>query len=97
MLRFLGLDSEERLFDTIPEALRIADPLAIEDGKSEPETLRVFKRMAVANHGAHGLVNFLGGLLRSRLSRIFFPIGRCNLCAFITCPQRARECVNSAL
>jgi len=61
MLRLLGFDSEDRLFDAIPEGLRLDQPLPIENGRSEPETLRLFKRLAVKNHGAHGLVNFLGG------------------------------------
>jgi len=61
MLDFLGLDSEEALFDAIPERFRVREPLPIGSGLSEPETMRVFTGLARANNWASGLITFLGG------------------------------------
>jgi len=61
MLALLGLDSEEALFDAIPEQFRVRDLLPIGEGLSEPETLRMFTQLARANNWASGLITFLGG------------------------------------
>jgi glycine dehydrogenase subunit 1 len=61
MLAFLGLESEEALFDAIPEQFRVRDLLPIGTGLSEPETMRRFSRLARANNWASGLTSFLGG------------------------------------
>jgi glycine dehydrogenase subunit 1 len=61
MLEAIGIDSEEQLFEQIPEALRVRGLLDLERGKSEPETIRKFAELAEMNHSAAGLVSFLGG------------------------------------
>lgn len=61
MLAKLGLGSEDELFDQIPEALRVVEPLAIGDGKSELDTLRYFESLAAENHPASAMTSFLGG------------------------------------
>jgi len=61
MLEFLGLESEDQLFDRIPPRFRLGELLALETGKSEPETLRRFTGLAESNHPAAALTSFLGG------------------------------------
>lgn len=61
MLEFLGLTSEDELFDAIPENLRLDGFLPIDTGMSEPEALRYFETLAEKNHNAASLVSFLGG------------------------------------
>jgi len=61
MLEFLGLKSEEELFDAIPENLRYDGLLPIGKGLSEPQTLRYFEGLAEKNRNAASLVSFLGG------------------------------------
>lgn len=58
MLSALGLDSEEDLFDSIPGALRSAEPLPIPAGRSEFEIRDYFE--ARAREGARGYACFLG-------------------------------------
>jgi glycine dehydrogenase subunit 1 len=61
MLDFLGLESEDDLFDRIPPRFRLGDLLALDTGKSEPETMRKFSELAEMNHAAAALTSFLGG------------------------------------
>ncbi|MBW3547401.1 MAG: aminomethyl-transferring glycine dehydrogenase subunit GcvPA [Actinobacteria bacterium] len=49
MLAFLGLSSLDELFSVVPEALRLAAPLALPDGMSEPDVLAEMERLAGAN------------------------------------------------
>jgi glycine dehydrogenase subunit 1 len=61
MLEALGIDSEDELFDRIPERFRLEGPLPIDGGKSEHETLVHFETLARKNHPAGGMTSFLGG------------------------------------
>ncbi|UCG52362.1 MAG: aminomethyl-transferring glycine dehydrogenase subunit GcvPA [Candidatus Latescibacterota bacterium] len=61
MLGELGIDSEERLFDQIPEEFLITEPLPVGEGLSEFDTLRQFETLAQKNTPAGDMVSFLGG------------------------------------
>ena len=61
MLDFLGLESEDALFDAIPSRLRLGELLPIGKGLSEPEVMRVFSGLSRKNNWASGMVSFLGG------------------------------------
>ncbi len=62
MLAFLGLGSLDQLFETVPEALRLAGGLAVPPGRPEPDVLAELEAMAGANRGrADRLVCFAGG------------------------------------
>lgn len=58
MLSAIGLNSEEDLISYLPEAIRLQDRLAIEDGKSEYEIVDYFNQQAARN--AAGYASFLG-------------------------------------
>jgi glycine dehydrogenase subunit 1 len=58
MLSFLGLSSLDDLFSTVPEALRLAGGLQMDDGVSEFDTLAEMGRLAASN--ATDLVCFAG-------------------------------------
>src|SRR5687767_8665924 len=60
MLRRIGVDSIENLFDSIPEGLRLRGPLAVPGALSELELLKKFDGMAVHNQAARR-ISFLGG------------------------------------
>ena len=60
MLRQIGVDSIENLFDSIPEGLRQRGPLAVPAALSELELLKKFDAMAVHNEAARR-ISFLGG------------------------------------
>ena len=60
MLRQIGVDSIENLFDSIPEELRLRGPLAVPAALSELELLKKFDAMAVHNEAARR-ISFLGG------------------------------------
>ncbi len=49
MLAFLGLSSLDELFSVVPEALRLAAPLALPDALSEADVLAEVERLADAN------------------------------------------------
>src|SRR5687767_6689036 len=59
MLRRIGVDSIENLFDSIPEGLRLRGPLAVPGALSELELLKKFDAMAARNAAARR-VSFLG-------------------------------------
>jgi glycine dehydrogenase subunit 1 len=61
MLAYLGVGSEEELFDQIPEKHYMRDLLPIGEGKTEPETQRLFDTIAARNHPASETLSFLGG------------------------------------
>lgn len=61
MLDYLGVGSEEELFDQIPEKYYVRDLLPIGEGKTEPETQRLFDNIAAKNHPASETLSFLGG------------------------------------
>ena len=52
MLRRIGVDSIESLFDTVPETARYESPLDLPDGKSEWAVDRYMAELAGANAGA---------------------------------------------
>jgi glycine dehydrogenase subunit 1 len=61
MLESLGVKSEDDLFDQIPRKFHLSDPLPIGEGKTEPETCRMFQAIAARNNPAGRMINFLGG------------------------------------
>jgi glycine dehydrogenase subunit 1 len=61
MLKVLGLESEDDLFDHVPGELRLEEPLPIGEGKSEFQTLNYFKTLAAKNQPAGSMTSFLGG------------------------------------
>src|SRR5581483_3877817 len=67
MLGFLGLERLEDLFAHIPPAVRLADGLAVEPGRSEADVLEVLGGLAGRNRpagsaaGARQLICFAGG------------------------------------
>lgn len=60
MLRQVGVSSIENLFDSIPEDLRLSQPLNVPVALSEIELLKKFDRMAAHNQAA-SRISFLGG------------------------------------
>lgn len=61
MLAFLGISSEEELFDAIPESIRIGEPLPVGDGMTEHEVAALFEEYGARNNPAGRPVSFLGG------------------------------------
>jgi glycine cleavage system P protein (glycine dehydrogenase) subunit 1 len=62
MLRLVGLNSAEELFESIPKDLRLAGKLNTPDALSEIELLAGFERLASRNPGAgQNRSSFLGG------------------------------------
>ncbi|MBI2817314.1 MAG: aminomethyl-transferring glycine dehydrogenase subunit GcvPA [Acidobacteria bacterium] len=51
MLRAVGCDSIDQLFESIPSALRLGRELRLDRGRSEPEILRYFEERAAENAG----------------------------------------------
>ena len=60
MLRRIGVDSIDGLFETIPEANRLNRPLALEPALAEAQLMRHLDELAAKNRGAQ-LLSFLGG------------------------------------
>jgi glycine dehydrogenase subunit 1 len=60
MLETVGVDSIDRLFDSIPEHLRLKAPLALPNALAETEVLKHFKRLAEKNASAERYPCFLG-------------------------------------
>src|SRR6185295_18516072 len=60
MLRQIGAGSIENLFDSIPQDLRLRQPLNVPAALSEIELLKKFDQAAMRNPAA-GRVSFLGG------------------------------------
>ncbi|MDQ4149068.1 MAG: aminomethyl-transferring glycine dehydrogenase subunit GcvPA [Actinomycetota bacterium] len=61
MLTALGISSVERLFDSIPERVRLGRQLAIGDPLTESEVFDELSSLAGANKGTDRLVSFAGG------------------------------------
>ncbi len=62
MLAFLGMSSLDDLFASVPEALRLAGGLDLQNGLSEPDTLATMERLADRNRRTgRELVCFAGG------------------------------------
>jgi glycine dehydrogenase subunit 1 len=61
MLDRLGVKSEEELFGQIPDKFHLEDLLPIGQGKTEPETCRLFNEIAARNNPAGRMISFLGG------------------------------------
>jgi glycine dehydrogenase subunit 1 len=61
MLEALGIESEDALFEAIPEKFRVDGELSIGEGKSEYDTYRELSALGARNSPAGGLVSFLGG------------------------------------
>ncbi|HLB61559.1 MAG TPA: aminomethyl-transferring glycine dehydrogenase subunit GcvPA [Actinomycetota bacterium] len=61
MLSRLGFGSLDRLFDQIPESVRLERPLALPDGVSELELVEDLRTLATRNRSADDLVCFAGG------------------------------------
>ncbi len=62
MVAFLGLDSLDELFATVPAALRVAGGLALADGLPEPDVFAHLEDLADANRArSDAMVCFAGG------------------------------------
>src|SRR6266849_3582913 len=60
MLSVIGIDSVDRLFDSIPEAVKLKKPLDIPGPWSEIEARRWFRELAAKNKSAVDHIAFLG-------------------------------------
>ncbi|MCX7895477.1 MAG: aminomethyl-transferring glycine dehydrogenase subunit GcvPA [Thermoanaerobaculum sp.] len=60
ILQYLGLDSVDQLFSTIPEEVRVGE-LALPLGMAEEEVRRLFRQWANTNVTSEDRVSFLGG------------------------------------
>ena len=60
MLAAIGVESIEQLFDDIPAALRLAGPLALDDGLSEQEVYDELRALAARNSSTEDEISFLG-------------------------------------
>jgi glycine dehydrogenase subunit 1 len=60
MLQTIGVDSIEALFADIPDRLRLARPLALDDGRSEQEVYTELRQLAARNVSTEDEVSFLG-------------------------------------
>jgi glycine dehydrogenase subunit 1 len=60
MLEAVGAASIDELFDDIPQAVRLREPLALPAGLSEAEVAGEMRRLAAASTSATSLVSFLG-------------------------------------
>src|SRR3979490_2975908 len=67
MLKQLGAAAIENLFDSIPEDLRLRQPLKVPAAMSEIELLKAFDEMGARNQAA-GRVSFLGAGVYSHYS-----------------------------
>lgn len=61
MLAAIGVDSLERLFEEIPETVRLRRPLDLPRALAETELLRELSRQAATNATAATHISFLGG------------------------------------
>ena len=81
MLAVIGVDRVEALFDTIPDSVRLTQPLELPEAASETEILDYFKSLAEKNHstdrwdcflGAGAYNHFIPTLIDSVISRAEF-------------------------
>src|SRR5581483_7251508 len=61
MLPVIGVDSVDRLFDSIPDEVKLKGPLDVPGPWSEIESRRWFRELAAKNRTAVDHVSFLGG------------------------------------
>src|SRR5260370_6748380 len=61
MLEVIGVDSVDRLFDSIPDAVKLRKPLEVPGPWSEIEARRWFRDLAAKNKSAVDHLSFLGG------------------------------------
>jgi len=61
MLEVIGVDSIDRLFDSIPDDVKLKELLKIPGPWSEIESRRWFRALAAKNHSPADHVSFLGG------------------------------------
>jgi len=61
MLEVIGVDSIDRLFETIPDDVKLTELLDIPGPWSEIESRRWFRALAAKNKSAADHVSFLGG------------------------------------
>jgi glycine dehydrogenase subunit 1 len=61
MLKVVGFDDVDGLFDTVPKALQLGRPLNIPSGLSERDLLKHMSNLASMNHHGEEGVSFLGG------------------------------------
>ncbi|MDQ6802438.1 MAG: aminomethyl-transferring glycine dehydrogenase subunit GcvPA [Acidobacteriota bacterium] len=61
MLEVIGVDSIDRLFDSIPDAVKLRKPLEVPGPWSEIEARRWFRDLAAKNKSAVDHLSFLGG------------------------------------
>jgi glycine dehydrogenase subunit 1 len=61
MLAAVGVDSIDRLFDTIPDEVKLTELLNVPGPWSEIEARRWFRELAAKNHTAVDHISFLGG------------------------------------
>jgi glycine dehydrogenase subunit 1 len=61
MLDFLGLKSEDALFEDIPDEFLLREPLPLGRGKTEGETVRLFEQLSARNRPVSDQASFLGG------------------------------------
>src|SRR6476646_11437699 len=61
MLAVIGIDSVDRLFDSIPNDVKLNKPLEIAGPGSEIESRRWFRELAAKNKTAVDHLSFLGG------------------------------------
>src|SRR5579864_4671201 len=61
MLAVIGVDSIDRLFESIPDEVKLAKPLDVPGPWSEIEARRWFRELASKNKSAVDHVSFLGG------------------------------------
>jgi glycine dehydrogenase subunit 1 len=60
MLRAVGCDRVDELFDSVPEAVRLGGPLALPAGLTEMDTVARLRELAESNMPATRLVSFAG-------------------------------------
>jgi glycine dehydrogenase subunit 1 len=60
MLATIGVASIDELFADIPEQMRLTEPLAIDDGRSEQEVYRELQALAARNVSTEDEISFLG-------------------------------------
>ncbi|HXG58345.1 MAG TPA: glycine dehydrogenase, partial [Thermoanaerobaculia bacterium] len=61
MLAVVGVDSVDRLFDSIPDDVKLGRPLDVPGPWSEIEARRWFRELASRNTTAVDCLSFLGG------------------------------------
>src|ERR1700716_3068305 len=61
MLAVIGVDSIDRLFDSIPNEFKLARPLEVPGPWSEIEARRWFRELAARNKSGVDHLSFLGG------------------------------------